>query len=62
VRGSSLFDGFVVLESTIADPADPSRMRPDLDSGDHIHPNAAGNRVMGNGIDIAPFLPRNFSC
>ena len=37
------------------DPADPTRLRPDFDSGDHIHPNDAGNAAMADAIDLAVF-------
>jgi lysophospholipase L1-like esterase len=30
-------------------------LRPEFDSGDHIHPNDAGNAAMAEAIDAASF-------
>jgi len=40
------------LDGTLRDPASPSRVRPDLDSGDHIHPNAAGAQLLANAVPL----------
>jgi len=31
-------------------------LRADLDSGDHLHPNDAGDRVMAGAIDLKTLL------
>ena len=36
-------------------PANPSRIRPDFDSGDHVHPNDLGYRAPADAIDLALF-------
>ena len=37
------------------DPVAPERIRPEFDSGDHLHPNDAGLKAMGEAVDIGPF-------
>ena len=37
------------------DPASPNKMRANLDSGDHLHPNDAGYKTMADAIDPAIF-------
>jgi lysophospholipase L1-like esterase len=49
------FDGFVDFARAVQDPADPLRMLPAYDSGDHLHPNDAGYRAMGDAIDLTLF-------
>jgi len=49
------FDGVVDFDAAIRDPAKPDRMRADLQSGDWLHPNDAGYRVMGDAVDLALF-------
>jgi lysophospholipase L1-like esterase len=51
IRTSGAFDAVVDFERVTADPADPSRLRPAYDSGDHIHPNDAGYHAMAAAID-----------
>ena len=38
-----------------ADPSDPEMLNPAYDSGDHLHPNDAGYRAMGEAIDLKLF-------
>lgn len=47
--------GIIDFEAAMRDPAHPLRMRPEYDSGDHIHPNGAGYEAMANAIDLALF-------
>ena len=41
------FDGYVDFASAVADPADRTKLRPDCDSGDGLHPSAKGHAEMG---------------
>ncbi|MDX3451176.1 SGNH/GDSL hydrolase family protein [Streptomyces sp. ME02-8801-2C] len=53
IRGSGLFDAVVDFDAAVRDPAFPHRMRGAYDSGDHLHFNAAGMRVMADSVDLA---------
>ncbi len=35
------------------DPDQPSRMQAKYDSGDHLHPNDAGYKLMADSFDVA---------
>ncbi|MDF0487316.1 SGNH/GDSL hydrolase family protein [Sphingomonas sp. H39-1-10] len=53
VRGAGAFDAVVDFDRAMADPADPSRLDPAKDSGDHLHPSDAGYAAMAAAIDPA---------
>lgn len=53
IRTSGAFDGVIDFDAALRDPADPARMRTAYDSGDHLHPNAAGMEAMANAVDLA---------
>jgi lysophospholipase L1-like esterase len=55
IRTGGAFDAIVDLDAAVRDPGHPSRLRPDFDSGDHIHINDAGNQAMANAFDPAIF-------
>jgi lysophospholipase L1-like esterase len=55
IRTGGKFDAVVDFDAVTRDPEQPERLRPDFDSGDHIHPNDAGNAAMAEAIDIAVF-------
>ncbi|WMW79788.1 SGNH/GDSL hydrolase family protein [Undibacterium cyanobacteriorum] len=55
IRSASAFDGVIDFDLMLRDPAQVDRLNPIYDSGDHTHPNAAGYRVMANGIDLRLF-------
>lgn len=48
-------DGTVDFDAAVRDPADPSKMRANLQSGDWLHPNDLGYRAMGEAIDLNLF-------
>ena len=54
--GSSEFDGVIDFDSVLRDPADPARLLPAYDSGDHIHPNDLGNQAMADAISLSALL------
>ncbi|HEX4008922.1 MAG TPA: SGNH/GDSL hydrolase family protein [Solirubrobacteraceae bacterium] len=56
IRASGQFNGVIDFAAAVADPADPERLAPQYDSGDHLHPDAAGYRAMANAIDLSPLL------
>lgn len=55
IRQSGTFDGVVDFDKITRDPQDPNRFNPLYDSGDHLHPNDAGYKAMGDGINLALF-------
>ncbi len=48
-------DGVVDFDAATHDPANPERYAPNLDSGDHLHPNTDGLQAMANVIDLSLF-------
>lgn len=55
IRTSGTFDGVVDFDKITRDPANPTHLNANYDSGDHVHPNDAGYRAMGSGIDLSLF-------
>ena len=56
IRTSRTFDGVFDFAKATADPADPDRLNPAHDSGDHLHPNDAGCVAMANAVDLNRLL------
>jgi lysophospholipase L1-like esterase len=52
LRGTDVFDAVFDVAAAVADPADPDRLRADLDSGDGLHLNDAGARIMAEAMRI----------
>lgn len=52
IRNQTVFDGVVDFDKTIEDPAHPGHMRADYDSGDHLHPAAAGENAMAQAVPL----------
>ncbi len=55
IRASGEFDAVVDFDAATRDPAAPARLLAKFDSGDHIHPNDAGNLAMAAAIDLKLF-------
>jgi lysophospholipase L1-like esterase len=55
IRTSGKFDAVADFDAATRDPDQPTRLLPAFDSGDHIHPNDAGNAAMADAIDTAVF-------
>ncbi|GAB7554494.1 SGNH/GDSL hydrolase family protein [Novosphingobium sp. 11B] len=53
IRSGKVFDGIVDFEVAVRNPAAPADLRPEFDPGDHLHPNDAGLKAMGDAIDLA---------
>jgi lysophospholipase L1-like esterase len=58
IRTSGMFDGFIDFDAATRDPAHPTQFLPAYDSGDHLHPNDAGYKAMGQAIDLSLFRAR----
>ncbi|MGW4064291.1 SGNH/GDSL hydrolase family protein [Amycolatopsis sp. NPDC004747] len=46
IRTGGVFDGVIDFDAALRDPADPLRLLPAYDSGDHLHPGDAGYERM----------------
>ena len=57
IRTGGAFDAVIDFDAVLRDPAQPSRLLPLVDTGDHLHPNEAGYRMMADAIDLALLLP-----
>ncbi len=55
IRTGGAFDGVIDFEKAVRDPANPDRMLPVYDGGDHLHPGDAGYKAMGEAIDLGLF-------
>lgn len=55
IRTGQAFDGVIDFEKALRDPANPNRMFPAFDGGDHLHPGDAGYKAMGEAIDLSLF-------
>ncbi len=55
IRTSGAFDSVIDFDAATRDPAAPTKLRAAYDSGDHIHPNDAGNQAMADAIDLKLF-------
>lgn len=45
-------DGVIDAAAALGDPGDPLRLRPDLDSGDGLHPSPAGYRALAASVPV----------
>ncbi len=55
IRSSGCFDAVIDFDKVLRDPADPSTLLPDSHTGDFLHPNEYGYRMMGDAIDLKMF-------
>lgn len=55
IRANGRFDGVIDFDVVTRDPAQPTRLSPAVDGGDHLHPSAAGYRTMGDAVDLKLF-------
>lgn len=55
IRSSGRFDAVIDLDAALRDPADPLLLLPAADTGDHLHPNETGHRMMAEAVDLALF-------
>jgi lysophospholipase L1-like esterase len=55
IRTSGKYDGVIDFDKAARDPMAPAKFNPLYDSGDHLHPNDAGYKAMGEAIDLSLF-------
>jgi lysophospholipase L1-like esterase len=55
IRSGAAGDDVVIVDfdAALRDPASPGRLNPVYDSGDGLHPNAAGYQAMAQAVDLA---------
>jgi lysophospholipase L1-like esterase len=56
IRTSGAFDAVVDFDLLLRDPTHPTRLLPEFDSGDHLHPGDKGNQAMAEAIDLATLV------
>jgi lysophospholipase L1-like esterase len=54
-RHSGAFDAVIDFDKLLRNPANPERLLPALDSGDHIHPTDAGYKAMADSVNLDLF-------
>lgn len=55
IRSSGEFDAVIDFDAITRDPSAPTRLLAQVDGGDHLHPSAAGYRIMADAIDVNLF-------
>jgi len=50
IRNTDLIDGVIDFDKALCDPSNPSAFLPIYDSGDHLHPSAAGYERMAKEV------------
>jgi lysophospholipase L1-like esterase len=55
IRTAGNVDRVIDFDALMRDPAQPSRLRKDFDSGDGLHPSVAGYRAMGEAVPLSIF-------
>jgi lysophospholipase L1-like esterase len=55
IRTSGIFDAVIDFDKVTRDPAHKDTYLPAYDSGDHLHPNDAGYKAMGESVDLKLF-------
>jgi lysophospholipase L1-like esterase len=53
IRTSGVFDGVFDFDAAVRDPKHPAHFLEQCDSGDHLHPSAAGFKAMAETVDIS---------
>ena len=56
IRASGAFDAVIDFDKAMRDPADPLRLNPAYDSGDHLHPDDAGYQAMADAVNLDMLL------
>jgi lysophospholipase L1-like esterase len=53
IRTGGAFDGVFDFDASVRDPNHPTKIKEDLQSGDYLHPNAAGYKAMAAAINLS---------
>jgi len=52
IRHQRAADGYIDFSRALRDPKHPNRLDPRFDSGDHLHPSAAGYKAMARAVPL----------
>lgn len=55
IRTSGRFDAVIDLDAALQDPQNPLHLRPEADTGDHLHPSETGHRMIAEAVDLSLF-------
>jgi lysophospholipase L1-like esterase len=55
IRTGGAYDAVIDFDAATRDPQHPTKLQAAFDSGDHLHPNDAGYKAMGDAIDLSLF-------
>ncbi len=55
IRSSGRFDAVIDFDKSLRNPKDTLTIQPDAHTGDYLHPNELGYRIMGKAVDLALF-------
>jgi len=55
IRVAGHFDAVIDFDAATRDPAQPDRLLPAYDCGDHLHPSPQGYRKMGETVSATLF-------
>ena len=58
IRNGAGFDAVIDFEASLRTDDQPAVLRPEYDSGDHLHPGDAGYEAMGRAVPLSLFRPR----
>ncbi|MFJ6011819.1 SGNH/GDSL hydrolase family protein [Streptomyces sp. NPDC092952] len=53
IRAGGVYDDVIDFDAAARDPHHPARLRPEYDSGDHLHLDDAGYQRLGSLVDLA---------
>jgi lysophospholipase L1-like esterase len=56
IRTSGEFDSVIDFDEVVRDPTHPSRLKPEFNPGDNIHPNDLGNKAMADAFVLTTFM------
>lgn len=56
IRNNGAFDAVIDWDAVVRDPQNPSRLRQEADSGDHLHLSDEGYQMMAEALDLKWFL------
>jgi acetyl esterase/lipase/lysophospholipase L1-like esterase len=55
IRTGGYFDAVIDLDRALRNPEDTLSLLPEADTGDHLHPNETGHRMIAEAVDLTLF-------